>query len=416
MKKLAINGGAPVRDASKHFPKWPVLTDKDCDALLKVFKSGKWWYGEKVAEFEKKYAAFHDAKYGVSCANGTVALEIALLACGIGAGDEVIVPPYTFMATASAVLKVNAVPVFADLDLNTCNLDPNAAAKAITSKTKAIIPVHIAGLPADMDALKKLARKHKLCLIEDACHSWGSQWKGKGTGALGDCGVFSFQMSKNITSGEGGIVLTDNSKIADIARSYSNCGRSKGKAFYEHYLLGSNLRLTELQAVILLGQLTRLKSQTLKRQKNAALLDKGLKGIPGIALLKNDPRVTRRGYHMYIFRFISENWGGVSRETFLKALNAEGIPASVGYPVPLYKNPLFQKSGTGPKYCPLSCPYYGVKRDYTKVVCPNAEQICREACWIRQATMLAEPQDMKDIIAAISKLWENRDELRKCRN
>ena len=164
-------------------------------------------------------------------------------------------------------------------------------------------------------------------------------------------------MSKNITSGEGGIVLTDNSKIADIARSYSNCGRSKGKAFYEHYLLGSNLRLTELQAVILLGQLTRLKSQTLKRQKNAALLDKGLKGIPGIALLKNDPRVTRRGYHMYIFRFISENWGGVSRETFLKALNAEGIPASVGYPVPLYKNPLFQKSGTGPKYCPLSCPY-----------------------------------------------------------
>ncbi len=220
-------------------------------------------------------------------------------------------------------------------------------------------------------------------------------------------------MSKNITAGEGGILLTDNNKIADTARSFSNCGRSKGKAFYEHYLLGSNLRMTELQAAILLGQLTRLKSQTLRRQKNAALLDKGLKDIPGIALLQNDPRVTRRAYHIYIFRFIPENWGGISRETFLKALKAEGIPADIGYPIPLYKNPLFQKSGAGSGYCPISCPYYGKKQDYTNVVCPNAEQICRQACWIRQTTMLAESHDMKDIIAAVAKLWENRDELGK---
>ena len=408
--QLAIAGGKPVR--TKPFPvKWPVIGKEERRNLLGVFDSGKWWYGEKVAKFERKYAAFQNAKYGVSCTNGTVALEIALLACGIGAGDEVIVPPYTFMATASAVLKVNAIPVFADIDLNTGNLDPKAAAKAITAKTKAIMPVHFAGLPVDMDAFKALARKHKLRLIEDACHSWGSQWKGKGTGAIGDCGVFSFQMSKNITSGEGGILLTDNEEIADAARSYSNCGRGKGKAFYEHYLLGSNLRMTELQAAILLGQLTRLKEQTIKRQKNAVLLDKGLKNIPGIALLRNDPRVTRRSYHIYIFRFVTEVWGGVSREIFLKALQAEGIPVGAGYPIPLYKNPLFQKSGKGPRYCPLSCPYYGKKIDYTRVSCPNSERICKEACWIGQRNLLAEPSDMQDVITAVAKIWEHGNEL-----
>jgi len=409
-RNLALCGGTPVR--SKPFPvKWPVIGQEERSNLLEVFESGKWWYGERVAEFERKYAAFQDAKYGVSCANGTVALEMALLACGIGAGDEVIVPPYTFMATASAVMKVNAIPVFADIDLNTANLDVQATARAITSKTKAIIPVHFSGLPVDMDAFQALARKHKLRLIEDACHSWGSQWKGKGTGALGDCGVFSFQMSKNITAGEGGILLTDNEEIADAARSYSNCGRIKGKAFYEHYVLGSNLRMTELQAAILLGQLTRLKAQTIKREKSAALLDRGLVDIPGITLMKGDPRATRRSYHMYMFRFRPEKWGGISRETFLKALKAEGVAANPGYPIPLYKNPLFQKSGTGPRLCPRSCPYYGKETDYTKVCCPNAEQICKEICWVMHAELLAGPADVRDIIKAVAKIWEYRNEL-----
>ncbi|MDD3927830.1 MAG: aminotransferase class I/II-fold pyridoxal phosphate-dependent enzyme [bacterium] len=201
MSKLALLGGIPAR--KEPFAAWPVIEAKDRDRLLEVFDSGKWWYGEKVKEFEEKYAAFQDAGYGVTCCNGTVALEVVLLACGIGAGDEVIVPPYTFMATASAVLKANAVPVFADIELDTCNLDLEDVARKITDKTKAIVPVHIGGLPVDMDAFLKLAKQHKLVLIEDACHSWGSKWQGKGTGAIGDCGVFSFQMSKNITSGEG---------------------------------------------------------------------------------------------------------------------------------------------------------------------------------------------------------------------
>ncbi|MDD3926331.1 MAG: DegT/DnrJ/EryC1/StrS family aminotransferase [bacterium] len=393
------------------FPSWPVTAVTDRERLLEVFDSGKWWYGEKVKEFEEKYAAFHDARYGVTCANGTVALETALLACGIGAGDEVIVPPYTFMATASAVLKVNAVPVFADIELDTCNLDPADVEKKISCKTKAVLPVHLGGLPVDMDVFKALAKQHNLVLVEDACHSWGSKWKGKGTGAIGDCGVFSFQMSKNITAGEGGILLTDNEDIADRARSYTNCGRLKGGAWYEHYLLGSNLRMTELQAAILLGQLERLEEQTLRRERNAAYLSELLKDMPGISLMRQDPRVTRHSYHMYIFRFLPEEWSGVSRDRFLEALRSEGIPGSAGYNVPLYKNPLFQQKGEGPKHCPISCPYYGLEVDYSQVVCANAETISREGCWLPHPVLLAEERDMEDIAKAIRKIWEGRREL-----
>ena len=408
MEKLAINGGSPVRNITKNpLPKWPVFGEEERKNLLEVFESGKWWYGEKVKEFEEKYALFQDAKYGVSCTNGTAALEIGLLSCGIGAGDEVIVPPYTFVATASSVLKVNAIPVFADIQLETANLDSQDTEKKITEKTKAIIPVHFAGLPVDMDAFNSLAKKYNLKIIEDACHSWGSKWKGKGTGALGDCGAFSFQMSKNITAGEGGMLLTDNEELAETARSYSNCGRGKDKPWYEHYMLGSNLRMTELQAAILLGQLTKLEEQTLKREENAKFLDENLKDFPEIEIITRDERITKRSYHLYMFRFIEEELG-ITREKFIEAVSAEGIPVSSGYPIPLYKNPLFQRKWEGPKYCPVSCPYYGKEIDYSSVSCPNAETICKQVVWIPHPFLLAEKEDMKDIVNAIEKVWKNK--------
>lgn len=408
MAKLAINGGTPVRDIKKKpWPKWPIFGEEERKNLISIFESGKWWYGEKVREFEEKFAKFQDAKYGISCTNGTAALEIGLLACGIGAGDEVIVPPYTFLATASSVLKVNAIPIFADIQIETGNIDPNDVERKITEKTKGIIPVHFAGLPCDMDALKKISNKYNLKIIEDACHAWGSKWNNKGVGAIGDCGAFSFQMSKNITSGEGGILLTDNEEIADLARSYSNCGRGKDKPWYEHYLLGDNLRMTELQAGILLGQLTRLEEQTIKREENAKYLDENLKDFPGIKVIPRDERVTRRSYHLYIFRF-DENVWGIKREKFIEAVNAEGIPLTSGYPFPLYKNPLFQKRGKGPKFCPVSCPYYGKEIDYSKIYLPNSEKFCKEAVWISHVILLAEKEDMKDIINAIEKIWNGR--------
>ncbi len=412
MGRLAILGGSPIRDLRKKpWPRWPIFGEEERKNLLSVFESGNWWYGERVREFEEKFAEFQDAKFGISCTNGTAALEIGLLALGIGAGDEVIVPPYTFIATASSVLKVNAIPIFADVQLETGNLDPEDTERKITDKTRAIVPVHFGGLPADMDAFNSIAKRYNLKIIEDACHSWGTKWKGKGTGALGDCGAFSFQMSKNITSGEGGILLTDNEDLAETARSYSNCGRGKDKPWYEHYLLGDNLRMTELQAAILLGQLTRLESQTLNREESAKFLDENLKDFPGIKIVQRDKRVTRRSYHLYIFRFIEEVWG-ISRERFIEAVSKEGIPIGSGYPMPLYKNPLFQKKGTGPKYCPISCPYYGKEIDYSTVFCPNAEKLCKEVVWIPHAVLLAGKEEMLDIVKAIEKVWENRKELK----
>lgn len=409
MSKLAINGGPKAADFT--WPSWPVWGDEERENLNGVLESGKWWFGEKVQEFEQKYAEFHGAKYGVTCSSGTTALEAAMLALGIGAGHEVIVPPYTFMATASAVLKVNAIPVFADIEPDTFCLDPDEVEKAITPNTKAIMPVHFAGYVADMDRLWEIAKKHDLYIIEDACHSWGSQWKGKGTGALGHCGVFSFQASKNINSAEGGIILTDDENIADACRSFTNCGRSKGKAWYQHFVMGSNLRITEFQAAILLGQLSRLEEQTAKREKSAAILNEMLSDLPGIMISKTDPRMTRRSWHMYSIRVKPEL--GISRERFMEACQAEGVLIGGGYPTPLYKNPLFDMTGDGPEHCPISCPFYGKTVDYSKVSCPVCEAVCTDTAWISQTVLLSDEAAIRGIGTAIRKVVENAAELKQ---
>jgi len=407
--QLAINGGPKACD--HEWPSWPQWDDAERRELNGVLESGNWWYGEKVRHFERLYAEFHGAKYGVTCTNGTAALEAALLALGVGAGDEVIVPPLTFLATASAVLRVNAVPVFADVEADTVCLDPADVEKKITEKTKAIIPVHFGGFVADMDRFAAISQRTGAPILEDACHSWGSQWKGKGTGALGACGAFSFQASKNITSGEGGIILTDSEEIADSCRSYINCGRGKDTPWYEHYVLGGNLRMTEFQAALLIGQMTRLEAQTLARMRSAEILTEQLRGVPGIVLLKEDPRITRRAYHMFIFR-IDRQVLGVSLQRFCEALRAEGVVASPGYPHPLYKNPLFLRKGDGPKYCPISCPYYGKDVDYNQVVCPVTERLLEEMVWLWHPQLLAKEEAVRDMANAIRKVCENIEELR----
>lgn len=280
LRSLAVHG--VPKTCNCEWPSWPMWGEEERVALSSVLESGAWWYGERVREFEEKFADFQNARYGVTTCSGTAALETALQAMGVGRGHEVIVPAYTFVATASAVLRVGATPVFADIEADTFCIDPAEVERKLTERTKAIIPVHLAGRAADMDALAVIARQHNLILIEDACHAWGTQWRGKGVGAIGDCGVFSFQISKNITSAEGGIILTDDERLADICRSYTNCGRQKNGAWYEHFLPGSNLRLTEFQAAILVAQLGRLAAQTEKRQANATVLDAELAKVPGI--------------------------------------------------------------------------------------------------------------------------------------
>lgn len=396
---LAIHGGTPVR--SRPWPQWPIFDETEEHAILDVLRSGKWWSveGTKVREFEEAFARFHDAQFAVCVTNGTAALEVALRAAHIGCGDEVIVPPYTFIATATAVLAVGATPVFVDVEEESLNIDPAKVEEAITPRTRAVIPVHIAGCPADMDGVLEVARKHNLLVIEDAAQAHAAEWKGTKVGAIGDMGCFSFQASKNLNAGEGGAVITNDPHWADQIWSVHNVGRVRGGRWYEHHVLGGNFRMTEFQAAILLCQLRRLPEQTERRTRNAQKLTELLSQIPGIRPPRPDPRVTRHAYHLYIFRYNKEAFGGRPREEFLRALNAEGVPCSAGY-VPLYKERVFVNRPASNDLCRRS-----MLKDYSKVYCPVCERACaEEAVWLYQNMLLGDEEDMADIATAIAKV------------
>lgn len=409
MAKLAILGGTPVR--TKPFPKWPIFDEREAKALLSVLESGLWGVGgKKKREFEERFAAYQHAKYAVAVTNGTAALEISLRALGIGCGDEVIVPAYTFMATAIAVLYVNAVPIFADIDPETYTMDPKSVESLISDKTRAIMPVHIGGRPADMDSLMAIARREGIHIVEDACQAWGAEWRGRRVGAIGDIGAFSFQSSKNITCGEGGAIVTNDEDLYLRAWSLHNCGRLPDRSWYEHYLPGSNYRMTEFQAAVLLAQMERFDEQTERRMENARYLTSKLSKIDGVKPLKDDDRVTRNPYHLYIFKIEPEAFSGAPKAIIAKALQAEGIPASVGYSKPLYKETYLEYF----RKCPLSCQYYAKSVDYSRVRLPVTERACyQEALWIPQYVLLGSREDMDDIVQAIEKVRENGDELKE---
>ena len=382
----ALLGGNPSCDFA--WPNWPIHDKSEERALLEVLHSGKWWFGDRVSEFEEKFAEFQGAQYAVTCTNGTTAIEMALRALGVVHGDEVIVPPYTFIATASAVVNVGAIPVFADILPNTLCLDPVDCERKITRRTRAIIPVHVSGIMADMEQINTLAQKHDLIVMEDAAHAWGSQWNGQGAGTFGRCGTFSFQETKNLTAGEGGILVTNDSELAEMCRSFTHCGRTKGSAWYDHNLLGSNLRMTEFQAAILLAQLTRLANQVARREKAAAQIDETLSAFPCIKRLSPTPQMSRRSYHMQIFR-VDESSLGMSRDRLIEALNAEGVPVSAGWYRPLYGNHVFQTAHVGPAHG-IRSPLADAGVDYRDVNCPVCEQVCRDAIWIPHFVLLAD--------------------------
>jgi dTDP-4-amino-4,6-dideoxygalactose transaminase len=405
--KLALLGGVPACPVD--WAAWPVFDDTERRLLLEVLESGRWWFGEKVRQFEAAFASFQGARFAVSCTNGTAALEMALRALGVVPGDEVILPPYSFIATASAVVIVGAIPVFADIQGDTLCLDPADVERKITSRTKAVLPVHVGGRVADMESLNALAHRRGLLVLEDAAHAWGSQWEGRGAGVLSQAGTFSFQVSKNITAGEGGILVTDNADTADLCRSYTHCGRGKDSAWYDHDYLGSNLRLTEFQAAILLAQLARLEQQIHARQAAARILDQALAGLPGIRLPPPEPRMTRRSYHMYPFR-MDESALGISRDRFVEALNAEGVPATSGWYRPLYSNGVFLNANRGPAHG-IRAPLADKGVDYARVHCPVCEQVCRDAVWIPHHVLLARADDVHALAGAIAKVVTQASQL-----
>jgi len=408
VERLAMDGGRPVR--SRPFPAWPVFGEGEQQRLLKVLNSGQWGRlsGDQVAEFEQRFAACHEAAHGVAVVNGTVALRIALLAAGIEAGDEVIVPPYTFLATATAVVEANATPIFADVDLETFNIDPAAVEAAVTDRTRAIIPVHVGGLPADMDAILDIARRHNLTVIEDAAHAHGAAYKGRRVGALGDMGCFSFQSSKNLTAGEGGIVLSNDENLAARCRSIHNCGRVAGGQWYEHHVIAGNYRLGEFAGAVLNAQLDRLDELAETRDANGRYLAEQLADTPGLHTQKRTADCTRHAYHLFFFRVEAETFGA-PRNAVVRALVAEGVPASRGYLLPLYRQPVFADRAFGP--------YTGYASarpnlNYAATSCPNCETICNEqGAWLTQNLLLGTKKDMDDIVRAFKKVHDNAERL-----
>ncbi|HEY3345277.1 MAG TPA: DegT/DnrJ/EryC1/StrS family aminotransferase [Anaerolineaceae bacterium] len=406
-EKLAVHGGAPAKH--KPFPNWPQYDQGEEKALLEVLHSGVWWRtpGTQTLAFEEKFAAYQQAAYGVACTNGTAALEIAIAALGIGLGDEVIVPDFTFVASASAVLFVGAMPVLVDVDPGTLCIDTAKIEAAITPRTKAIVAVHIAGHPADLDRLKEIARIHNLFLIEDSSHAHGSEWKGHKVGSIGTVGTFSFQASKLMTAGEGGMVITNNEDLAVRIRSVHDCGRMPDQWFYSHYIYGSNYRLSEWQGAVLSQQLSRLDEQAAIRTKNAAYLDECLPQIDGIRPQALDPRVTRNGHYCYIFHYDRAAFQGLSTEGFIAALNAEGIPTQAAYPsvrkLDVFQNGEFRKR-LSPEHAREDFPFLRADFSVTDDAAVNT-------VWLVHRTLLGGAEDTAEIVSAIKKIQQHAGEL-----
>jgi len=393
---------------SRPFPSWPVFGEAEEARLLRALRSGHWGKltGTEVAEFERRFAAMHGASHGIAVVNGTVSLRLALLALGLRAEEEVIVPAYTFLATATAVVEANGVPVFADLEPDTFNLDPRAVEAAITPRTRAIIVVHIAGQPVDLDAILALARRHGLGVIEDAAHAHGARYRDRPVGAIAPLGSFSFQSSKNLNAGEGGIITTSDDALAAACRSLHNCGRRAGGAWYEHHVIGGNYRLGEFQGAVLNAQLDRLEEQTARRERNGRHLADLLARIPGLTPQRRTAECTRHGYHLFLFRLDPAVFG-TSREHVLRAIAAEGIPVSAGYVLPLYRQPMFLNKAFGPYL-----PNVGSRLDYGRVHLPECERVCTaEGAWLEQRLLLGETSDMDDIATAFAKVYAHRAEL-----
>jgi dTDP-4-amino-4,6-dideoxygalactose transaminase len=398
-----------VRPGRRMANAWPVMGPPEEKALLDTLHSGHWGRvsGKRVSEFEGRYAALTGAKFCLATANGTSALICSMNALDVGPGDEVLLPPYTFVATLNVILLQHALPVFVDSDIESFQMDPAKIGPLVNANTRAVIPVHIGGSPADLDAIIPAARAKGIKVVEDACQAHLGEWRGKKLGTLGDCGCFSFQASKNLNSGEGGAFITDNEELMDRAYAFHSNGRTRraAQAGFSYVSNGANLRLTEFQAALLMAQMTRIEEQSKTREQNAAHLSKLLSQIPGVKPAKLYPGCTRSAWHLYMFHYDSSAFGGAPRSAFLKALSAQGFPASGGY-TPLNKEEFLNKLMSSRHYLKI----FGEKR--LKIwreqnQCPVNDRVCREAVWLTQTALLSPRSEMDAFAEAIAKLQKN---------
>ncbi|NLX98699.1 MAG: DegT/DnrJ/EryC1/StrS family aminotransferase [Rhodopirellula sp.] len=409
----ALLGGAPVRKGGGG-RSWPIVSESDEEAVAEVARTGRWYRNRSVEQFEEEYARLNGAKFCVAVSSGTSALFASLGGLGIGPGDEVIVAPYTFVATVNVALLHYAMPVFADSDRETFLIDPAKIEAVITERTAAIIPVHIGGAPCDMDAILAVAKKRNIPVIEDACQAHLAQYHDRKVGNWGATGCFSFQVSKNLSSGEGGAILTNDEAIAAKCYAFHNNCRKPKVASYDFTYDGgraTNLRMTEFQGALLLSQMKGLAERAETRSANADYLTQMLGEIPGIAPARPCPGATRNAYHLYMFRYDPTEFANMPRSKFIQALGAEGISASGGYG-PLNKAAFIQNALNTRPYVRV----YGEKaiREWEeRNRCPENDKLCEEAVWFTQSMFLGPRSDMDEIAAAVRKLHSHAAQLAK---
>jgi len=425
MTKLAINGGSPIRDSKNNpWPAWPVWDQKEEKALLEVLNSGVWSYnGPKEVEFNKRFAEFTGTRYAISAANGTVTLQLALEALGIGFGDEVILPGLTWQATAATIIDVNAIPVLVDVCDDTWCIDPTEIERAITPKTKAIVPVHLYGSFADMDAIMDIAKRHNLFVLEDCAHKHGGEWNGKKAGSIGDIGSFSFQLSKHLTAGEGGALTTNNPDLAEKLDALRNCGRrpegdayadkDKGAGVYSddgNFIQSGNFRITEFQAAILNEGLKRLPDQNHRRDENGIYINSLLLDLPGVSPMRRDKRETKEAYFNFAFRYHKDEFKGLPVDKFRKALESElGIGVDASYE-PLNSCSLYVPH-TKPSRHKLSEQQWR-EIDPARFDLPVCDRIHHEeSVCLHHKALMGSKADMDEIAQAIKKVYEHAGEL-----
>ena len=409
MAELAIKGGTPVRSAP--YPPWPHGDEREIAAVTEVVRSGDWGGfpepGRNSARFEESFSSYQGARHGVLMANGTVTMEVALKALGIGWGDEVIIPALTFAATAYAPMAAGALPVIVDVTRETWTIDPDLVEAAITSRTRAIMPVHLGHQMADMDRIMDIAGRHGLRVVEDCAHAHGQQWKGRGAGAIGDFGSFSHQSSKILTAGEGGTLLTNDDTLARRAHSIIDCGRPKDPDETE-YTFGANYRLGELHAALLVVAMERFPDQLAERAQNGKRFEELAAQIPGVRVMPADKRITRWSFYNYILAIDPETFAGATNEVVCEAMEAEGIPAEVQYP-PMNRYDLFQPSLSR---LPVAVEYAD-RLDPADMRFPVSEAAgLRESVYFMEDVFRAGEKGVGDAVEALAKIQKRAHELR----
>lgn len=406
-EKLAVEGGTAVR--SERLPLEPDITDEEIEAVLEVMRSKRLSQlaGNYVEDFEIEFARYVGSKYAIAVNSGTSALSLAVAALQVGTGDEVILPPYTFVATANSILQQNAIPIFADVDPETFNLDARKLEPKISDKTRAIMPVHMMGQPCDMDPIMEVARKHNVFVIEDSAQAAGAEYKGRKAGSIGDVGCFSFYMNKNMTSAEGGMMVTDDEKVAERAMSFRNHCRPEVSnvpnvpAYNVFTGIGWNLRMNSLQAAIGRAQLRRLDESNRRRMMNAEFIRHHMKPFEWL----RPQKVLKDTEPVYWFQaFRIDDHSRISRDQFTTAVSAEGVKAEGYTPIPVHLQELFTKQvGYGRTHCPFDCPVYGKKVEYKVGDCPEGEKLCKQDVIIPCYHAL-HGSDLNDIVTALTKV------------